>query len=312
VSVADQPLEPPLDDDAKKRRNDLLAFGAALVTVGFWASAFVGIRDAGEELSPGALALARLAVGSAVLGLFVFARRERRPERRDVPALLVCGVLWFGLYNIALNAGEQRIDAGTAAMLVNIGPILIILLAGLLLGEGFPRKIVIGAGLAFLGVAVIAFADSDRGGSALGAALCVIAAIAYAGGVVVQKPLLARMSALQVTFVCCLVGTAVCIPFAGQLAGEVGDAGGGAIAWAVYLGAFPTALGFTTWAFALARTDAGSLGTTTYLVPPISILLGWALLDEVPAALAFLGGALCLAGVAVARRADFRRRPPRA
>jgi drug/metabolite transporter (DMT)-like permease len=265
VSVADQPLEPPLDDDAKKRRNDLLAFGAALVTVGFWASAFVGIRDAGEELSPGALALARLAVGSAVLGLFVFARRERRPERRDVPALLVCGVLWFGLYNIALNAGEQRIDAGTAAMLVNIGPILIILLAGLLLGEGFPRKIVIGAGLAFLGVAVIAFADSDRGGSALGAALCVIAAIAYAGGVVVQKPLLARMSALQVTFVCCLVGTAVCIPFAGQLAGEVGDAGGGAIAWAVYLGAFPTALGFTTWAFALARTDAGSLGTTTYL-----------------------------------------------
>lgn len=312
MSVADQPLEPPLEDDAKKRRSDLLAFGAALVTVGFWASAFVGIRDAGEELSPGALALARLAVGSAVLGLFVLARRERRPERRDVPALLVCGVLWFGLYNIALNAGEQRIDAGTAAMLVNIGPILIILLAGLLLGEGFPRKIVIGAGLAFLGVAVIAFADSERGGSALGAALCVIAAIAYAGGVVVQKPLLARMSALQVTFVCCLVGTAVCIPFAGQLAGEVGDAGGGAIAWAVYLGAFPTALGFTTWAFALARTDAGSLGTTTYLVPPISILLGWALLDEVPAALAFLGGALCLAGVAVARRADFRRRPPRA
>lgn len=310
MSVADQPLEPPLDHGAKKRRDDLLAFGAALVTVGFWASAFVGIRDAGEELSPGALALARLGVGSAVLGVFVFARRERRPERQDLPALLLCGVLWFGLYNIALNAGEQRIDAGTAAMLVNIGPILIILLAGLLLGEGFPRKIVTGAGLAFIGVAVIAFADSERGGSALGAVLCVVAAIAYAGGVILQKPLLARMSALQVTFVCCLVGTVVCLPFAGQLAGEVGDAGGGAIAWAVYLGAFPTALAFTTWAFALARTDAGRLGTTTYLVPPISILLGWAFLDEVPAALAFLGGALCLAGVAVARRTDFRRRRP--
>jgi drug/metabolite transporter (DMT)-like permease len=36
--------------------------------------------------------------------------------------------------------------------------------------------------------------------------------------------------------------------------------------------------------------------------------MGWVLLDEVPAALAFLGGALCLAGVAVARQTDFRRR----
>jgi drug/metabolite transporter (DMT)-like permease len=40
----------------------------------------------------------------------------------------------------------------------------------------------------------------------------------------------------------------------------------------------------------------------TYLVPPLSILMGWVFLGESPAALAFLGGALCLAGVAVARR----------
>lgn len=70
----------------------------------------------------------------------------------------------------------------------------------------------------------------------------------------------------------------------------------------VFLGAFPTALAFTTWAFALARSDAGRLGSMTYLVPPISILLGWALLGETPALLALGGGALCLAGVVVARR----------
>jgi len=39
--------------------------------------------------------------------------------------LLVCGLLWFGVYNIALNAAEQRVDAGTTAMLVNVGPLLI-------------------------------------------------------------------------------------------------------------------------------------------------------------------------------------------
>ena len=62
------------------RRDELLALGAALVTVALWASAFVAIRDAGEELSAGALALARLGAASVVLAAFVFVRRERRPD----------------------------------------------------------------------------------------------------------------------------------------------------------------------------------------------------------------------------------------
>jgi drug/metabolite transporter (DMT)-like permease len=71
----------------------------------------------------------------------------------------------------------------------------------------------------------------------------------------------------------------------------------------VYLGAFPTAIGFTTWAYALARTSAGRLGATTYLVPPVAILLSWLLLGETPAGLALLGGLLCIGGVYVTRRA---------
>jgi drug/metabolite transporter (DMT)-like permease len=70
----------------------------------------------------------------------------------------------------------------------------------------------------------------------------------------------------------------------------------------LYLGVFPTAVGFTTWAYALARTSAGRLGATTYLVPPIAILLSWGLLGETPVALALLGGALCVGGVYVSRR----------
>jgi drug/metabolite transporter (DMT)-like permease len=44
------------------------------------------------------------------------------------------------------------------------------------------------------------------------------------------------------------------------------------------------------------------MGATTYLVPPIAILIGWALLAESPETLAFLGGALCLGGVVITRR----------
>jgi drug/metabolite transporter (DMT)-like permease len=105
-----------------------------------------------------------------------------------------------------------------------------------------------------------------------------------------------------VTLFCCLAATVACLPFAPQLIRQVGDAGGGALGWVFYLGVFPTAIAFTTWAFALARTSAGRLGATTYLAPPLSVLLAWLLLDEAPPALALAGGGLCLVGVAIARR----------
>jgi drug/metabolite transporter (DMT)-like permease len=44
------------------------------------------------------------------------------------------------------------------------------------------------------------------------------------------------------------------------------------------------------------------MGSWTYLVPPIAILLGWAVLGETPPVLALAGGALCLGGVVLARR----------
>jgi drug/metabolite transporter (DMT)-like permease len=275
---------------------------AALVTVVLWASAFVGIRAAGEDFSPGALSLGRLALGAVLLGAFVLVRRERLPVRRDLPLLAVIGVLWFGVYNLALNEAERRIDAGTAAMLVNIGPILIAVLAGILLREGFPPTLIAGCAIAFTGVVVISLATSELGVDASwGAVLCVVAALAYSVAVVAQKPLLSRASGLSITWVACTIGAVVCLPFTPSLADELGRADGSSIAWLVYLGVFPTSVGFVTWAYALSRTSAGRMGATTYLVPPIAILIAWAFLDETPPELALLGGALCLAGVVVAR-----------
>jgi drug/metabolite transporter (DMT)-like permease len=284
------------------RREELLPLAAALVTVALWASAFVAIRCAGRDLSPGALSLSRLVVGAVALGAVIAARREPLPSRRDLPAIVLVGVLWFGIYNVALNEAERRVDAGTAAMLVNIGPIFIAVLAGVVLREGFPRTLVAGCATAFAGVIVIGVATSKHGVHAgWGAVLCVVAALAYAAAVVIQKPVLTRVSGLQVTFLACVVGAIACLPFAPTLADEAGDARGSAIAWAIYLGVAPTAIGFTTWAYALARTTAGRTGATLYLVPPLAILMAWAILGESPPALAFGGGALCLAGVLVAR-----------
>jgi drug/metabolite transporter (DMT)-like permease len=276
---------------------------AVALTLLLWASAFVAVRYVGRSLSPGALALGRLILGSIALGAVMLVRSERVPRGRALVFSVVCGVLWFGLYNLALNAAEQRIDAGTSALLVNTGPIFIALLAGAVLGEGYPRNLLAGCGVALSGVALIAFGISGHGVRATwGAALCLLAALAYAGGVVAQKPALRDSSALGVTWLACTVGAIACLPYAGDLHREMAAAGPLTTLWTVYLGVGPTAVGFLCWAYALARTDAGRLGSTTYLVPPLVVLIAWIALGETPPLLALPGGIVCLLGVALARR----------
>jgi drug/metabolite transporter (DMT)-like permease len=274
---------------------------AAAVTVVLWASAFVVIRTAGADFSPGALALGRLASGSVVLVALLLLTGTGLPPRSALRGIIVSGVLWFGIYMVALNWAEQYVDAGTAALVINTGPVMIALLGGLFLGEGFPKRLMAGIAVAFAGAAVVGVAGSAGAATVLGVVLCVVAAVAWAVAVLVQKPALARASALQVTTGGCVVGTVACLPFAGRLIGEAAAAPLPATLGLVYLGVFPTAVAFTTWAYALARMTAGQVGATTYAVPALVVVMSWLLLGEVPRPLALAGGVLCLAGVAITR-----------
>jgi drug/metabolite transporter (DMT)-like permease len=291
------------------RSRQPLVLAAVAATLLLWASAFVAIRHLGSTVSPGALSLGRLLVASVVLGGMLLTRPRRWPTRRDWPLVLACGVLWFGVYNVALNAAEQRIDAGTAAMLVQIGPILVAVFAAVFLGEPLTRWLLLGVVVGFAGVAVIGLSGSGHAtGDVLGVVLAVVAAVTYGAGVVTQKPLLGRLPGLEVTFLACVIGAVVCLPFAGDLVDTVREGDAGSLLWVSYLGVFPTALAFSFWAYALARSNAGTLALTTFLVPVIATALGWAFLSELPPAGAYLGGVLCIVGVVVSRR---RPRAPR-
>lgn len=280
-----------------------LPLAAVATTLVLWASAFVAIRHLGEDFSAGALSLGRLLVGAACLGAVALRRGLPRLQRRDLVPLLAIGVLWFGVYNLALNEGEQRVDAGTAAMLIQVSPVLIALLAALFLAERFTLALALGLALAFGGVALIALSTSPGGNADLvGVLLCLLAAGAYSVSLILQKPLVGRLPAVQVTWLACTVGAVACLPFAGRLVDEVATAPAASTWWLVYLGIFPTAIAFTTYAFALKHMSASNLGVTTYLVPPITIVLGLVLLGETPPTMAYAGGALALVGVAVARR----------
>jgi drug/metabolite transporter (DMT)-like permease len=288
---------------ATRPATDVAAVAAGLVTVTAWGSAFVAIRAAGDQLSPGAIALGRLLVSSAILGTVALVRREPLPPRRDLLAIAAYGVLFLAVYSVTLNAAERRIDAGTAAMLINTGPILIVVMAGVILGEGFPPGLFAGCAVAFSGCVLIGLGASGEGTRAgLGVALCILAALAYATAVVVQKPVLARVPSLQVTWLGCAAATVACLPVGPALVSDAANADASAIAWTIYLGAVPTAVGFATWSFALRRTSAGRMAALAYLIPVVAIVLGWAALGERPAWLAAAGGSLCVLGVGLARR----------
>jgi drug/metabolite transporter (DMT)-like permease len=275
---------------------------AVAITVVAWASAFVVIRYAAHDISPGALSLGRLLVASLALSAMMLGRTLVRMSTREWALTGLVGIAWFAIYSVALNAGEQHVDAGTASMLIQFAPILIGILAGILLGEGFPRMLVIGGLVAFAGTLIIGFATSTGEADLAGVLLVLLSATVYSIAMVAQKVVLRRIPALQVTWLACLIGTVACLPFAAGLVRDLSVAPTLQILGVVYLGLVPTALAFSTWAYALSHTSAGKLGVTTFAVPPITILLGWLLLNEVPPILAILGGALSLAGVAIARR----------
>ena len=293
-----QPAEAPVEETRA-----WLPLAAVATTLVLWASAFVGIRHLGESVPPGALSLSRLLVMALALLALMKGGLPRLPTRREWPLIVAGGASWFGVYNLALNESERRIDAATAALIVQIGPLLVALLATFFLGERLSKWLLIGMGVGFSGVVIIGRASSQGdSGDLVGVLLSVVAALTFAVGVLTQKKLLPHMRALDLTFWYAVVGAVVCLPWAGQTVSVLGDASADTLWWILYLGIFPSAIAFTTWAFALSHADAGKFAQSTFLVPFITALMAWFLLDEVPPALAFLGGGLCIAGVLLTRR----------
>jgi drug/metabolite transporter (DMT)-like permease len=281
------------------KRAPWLIPAAVVVVLLVWASAFIAIRTAAHSFTGGPLALIRLLVGTAALGVIALRRPQPLPKGRPLALVVVYGLAWFGGYNVALNTAERHLDPGTSAMLVNIAPLLIGVGAATLLGEGFPRKLAVGLTIAFAGVVVIGAGSIGHHNDLTGVVLAVLAAALYSIGVLSQKVALLDVPVIQATFIGCAVGTIATLPFAPQALHQLAHARPGDLLLVVYLGLFSTALGFLLWAFALRRTPAGSLGSTTLAVPALTVLLSWLFLDQLPTPVAAGGGALCLVGVAI-------------
>ncbi len=285
--------------------NSVTTAAAVVTAVVLWASAFVAIRDIGDALGPAPLALLRTAVAAVALTVVAVLKSRGMPRiPRSPKALgLIAGyaVVWLAAYTVALNAAERHVDAGTAALLVNIAPLLVAFTAGVVLKEGVPRMLVLGAVVSLAGVATIALGNTAHR-DVLGVLLAVLAAVLYAAGVLVQKAALRYADSLVTIWLGSIAATIALLPWAPQLVHQLAVAPPRAVIEGIYLGLFPTAIGFAAWSYALSRTEAARLTVSTYAVPAVSVLMSWLLLGEAPTALSLIGGTVCLVGVAISRR----------
>jgi len=276
---------------------DPRVLAALVITTVFWASAFAGIRAGLDAYGPGQVALFRFLVASAVLAAYAALARMRLPERRDLPAVFLAGLLAFAVYHVALNYGEVTVSAGSASILIATAPVFTALLAVAFLGERLRALGWFGMGVSFLGSAMISLGEGEGLRLDPNAALILLAALSTSIYFVLQKPYLGKYGALAFTTYAIWASTLLTLVYLPGLLSEVRTAPLGTTLAMVYLGVFPTAIAYVTYAYALSCMPAARAASFLYVIPVMAYGIAWLWLGEIPTLLSVVGGAVTLAGV---------------
>jgi drug/metabolite transporter (DMT)-like permease len=273
----------------------LAAFLTAVVLGGV---NFVGVRVSNEELDPIWGAALRFGLAALIFATLVSSLRLPLPRGRTLGLVVGYGVLGFGLAYGALYLGMQEAGAGLAAVVLAIGPLLVLLLAVAHRLERFSVRAAIGAVIALGGTAVMFLDPGDAGVGWESFAWLVLAALCASESVVVSK-LVGPVPPLVMNLIGMTAGAAALL--------TVAALGGDSLALprerdtqlAVAYLVIATVAMFLCILYVVQRWTASATAYTFVSMPVVAVLAGAALLDEPITWAVVAGGALVAAGVYV-------------
>jgi len=287
-------------------RGIVLVLAAAML----WGTTGTAQSFSDGTLSPYWVGALRLLVAS---GFFlVYAALINGPSRlpRQLAALdwrraILAGACMAG-YNLTFFAGVKAtgVAVGTA-LAIGSGPIW----AGLLQLAGGARP---GAGwwigtlLAVGGGVLLVFGrGGDIQADPLGIVLCLASGLTYALYALMNKKLVQHASPAITTLGVFMVGALLALPAAGFWAGALHMTASG---WLIvgFLGIASTGIAYLLFTTGLRSISAASGVSLALMEPVTAFLLALVVVGERPGALAFVGLAALLAGLAIVVRAETR------
>lgn len=281
-----------------------LGVGLGVMTV---STAAILIRLAQVEAHSLVIAAWRLTLATLILSPIVLSTRRselRRLTRREWGSTLASGLL-LALHFATWITSLAYTSVAASVVLVTTQPLFVGLASHLLLRERLARGMVVALILATAGGILIGLGDLGEGTHQLwGDALALVGAIAAAGYFLIGRRLRARLSLLAYVFP--VYGTAALTLMAVMRISGFPALPHRPQTWAslLLLALGPQVLGHSSLNWALRYLSATYV-TLAMLGEPIgSTLLAWWLLGERPSPWAVIGGALILAGIAVASHAE--------
>ena len=268
-----------------------------------WGLAFVAIRRADFDLSPVDLTLLRwIIVSMAFLVLAPFIGKLKVPfQRTDLPRFLVVALSNVVIYHLSLNYAESIVSASLAGLLISLGPVFVVVLSRLSLGEKIGGRLIVALLFALAGAVVLSAGDTLSFVTLTGPIAVVVTALAYAVYAVLSKPLVGKYGAVPTAIWASLAGTAMLLPLlSGGFFADVSRLSTEGWISVLYLALLSTVLGNTIFYTLVGRKAVSTLSIQLYLIPLVSAIGGVFLLGEAVTLYLVLGGSALLVAVALA------------
>ena len=283
------------------RRLDARAAGLAVLAMAILGGSYTAGKLALQDLPVFGMLLLRMGVTTATLGAYAAWARVPLAYGRRATGFILSQAGFFLMSQVALYIGLTMTSAGRAAILFNMQPFFTLLLLPLLVpAERLTPRRWLGTGAAFAGVALVLAERGVAGGSLLGDALCLLAALGWTGNVILNKTMPQEVSPAALIF----WNAAAAIPALAvlTLALEPQAAwrfGAAALASVLYLGVVAAGLGFVLIVWLVRSYSASRVNVFVFLSPVFGVLIGWALLGESIGTLQALGALAVAAGILV-------------